>query len=171
MAEVDALAQPTGPDSVRVYWSETTPGSVYYVYKDAVLLGSTTQTWFLVTLAAGECAHISVFDDSADVPDAGFPGYFRFEWDASTGATSYRIEEYIDTTWTTISTIPSTADTHYSYNTPYLADGTEHQFRMVAANANDSAARLITVLMVRRPDPPDVTYTYDSDTGDLTVDE
>ena len=171
MAEVDISSQATGPDSYRIYWESTDPDAIYYVCKDGILLGNTQQTYFLVSLAAGECAHINVYDDAEDVPDDGYPGTIMLFWDAVDDATAYRVERYLDGEWATAARFTATAETYYRYASPFLADGTEHQFRIVAVGVNDGTPRLVTALMVRRPDPPDVEHTYDSETGDLTVDE
>jgi hypothetical protein len=52
--------------------------------------------------------------------------------------------------------------TPFTWRSRVLEDGATHRFRVVPVgqNGNDGTEQLFTLLMVRIPDPPAVTYTY-----------
>ncbi|MBL4701959.1 MAG: hypothetical protein JKX85_11945 [Phycisphaeraceae bacterium] len=60
---------------------------------------------------------------------------------------------------------------YYQYTSRELEDDTTHTFRVtpVSAGGIDGIARSFVLLMVRRPDVPRVSYTYNNLTGNVTI--
>ena len=65
----------------------------------------------------------------------------------------------------------TTLGSYVGYQTRVLADGETAQYRVVPVNEAgiDGSPRTFTVTMVRRPDPPDVDYTWDAETARVTL--
>lgn len=135
--------------------------STYYVYRNGVLSEITSRPWVDVTLASGEQATIEVFD-AAGTPTTAYSGNVTLQWDEVAGATQYRVDKYVASVWTQKALYGDTGQAVYQYVTEYLADDTEHIFRVVPVlNGNDGQARTFTFRMVRVPDAPqDVVWSY-----------
>lgn len=60
---------------------------------------------------------------------------------------------------------------YFLWRSGVLADSTTHQFRVtpVGVNGNAGATKTFSLLMVRTPDVPAVTYAYDPGTGAVTI--
>ena len=127
---------------------------------------------YIATVGDGESPFIEVLDRDCEQPAIAFPGRLTVNWLAITGATSYRVEELVSAVWTARQTILDTGVGAYSWLSRWLEDVTAHQFRVIAidAAANEGTALAFTATMVRHPDAPNVTYTYNgSGQPDVTI--
>jgi len=151
-------------------WTNGVAGTTYYVYRDGELIDTTTATSKVFVVAAGESAEIEVYDDGT-APAVGYPSRIRLEWDAVAGTDHYLVYLLVISDWTPIGYVLSGSLSHYSFETPILDDCTSHQFRVIAVDTNniESNPHQFTCLMVRRPTNPDVTYSYDAETGYVTI--
>jgi len=170
MAEVSGLTATRLPGvlSWRLSWSGS---GTFYVYVDGFLYTTTTRTWYDVPVPAGAVLAVQVFDSSSDTPDDVHPCQFVFFWERSPDAVHYRIERYVDAAWSVVHRVHERGQWIYNYRTAVLEDETEHQYRIVpvGSDGREGTAKTFTIKMVRRPDRPTQTITYDSGTGMLSV--
>jgi hypothetical protein len=157
-AESDLVAQPT-----------------FYVWSDGIVLqrllgrAKTGGGWYIevdITVDSDGTTDISVFDSATDVPEDIWPGRFVFQWEREADADEYWVEEYVDSEWILRKPVQQEANVWvYSYKTRQLEDCATHTFRIRVKGANGmmSVARTFTVYCVRRPDHPDVTYTFEDE--------
>ena len=156
----------------QLSWSSNLSDPVYRIFQDGLLVNTTQAETQIFSLSPGETLKVEILDDASE-PAQGFPGRFLMTWYGGSDTDHYRIDEYISGAWTQQTTIPESGKGFYSYKTRFLEDITEHRFRVmpVGVNGNDGAALEMKMFMVREPDPPDVTYTYSSVTGRVTIAE
>lgn len=153
-------------------WSSTLgAGAVFRVYRDGELLATTTLTEWLITVEQGEAPVLEVLDADTPNPSPAFPGYLLISWYAVAGAERYLVQENLSGTWTTFKTVLEDGSGYYLVPTRFLEDATVHSFRVlpVGTNENQGTAAELACLMVRIPDPPDVTFSYSSSTGAVTI--
>lgn len=142
---------------------------VYYWYQDGALLEVGARPFRQFDLVDGESVSIEVFDTGATAPAVGLPGRITLQWDAVTGATAYRVDTYNGATWDEGRRQSAGAASHFRYQSSVLADCEDHKFGIVPIGVNEGARREITVHMIRKPDQPTGTFSYNAGTGVLTV--
>jgi hypothetical protein len=156
----------------RLTWSSDLPNPTFRVYRDGVLVETTTVATTVISVSLGQTPHIEVSDDVTDVLDDAYPDHLILTWGRSATAASFRVDEHVDDDWVRRGTLTAEAGrTYYEFRTAKLADDTEHTFRIVPVSSVgvDGDAVEHVVLMVRRPDPPLLAATYDDDTATITV--
>lgn len=163
----------TGPESYRVTYTSSLSEPTYYLYQDGTLVAVTELTSWTFIVPMGESLNVEILDDPDELPQAAFPGRLTLAWEGSDSVEYYRIDEYVSETWTERARIYDTGVLYYSWQTRFLEDVTSHQFRIVpiGMNGNEGALKAFTVLMVRHPTPPSVSYAYDSETAKVTISE
>jgi len=116
-----------------------------------------------LTIAVGDFPYVEVLDDDDLTPAIAFPGRFDVHWPAVAGAAQYRVEEYVASTWTLRDLVPDDGSAAYTWRSRWLEDDTAHYFRVIPVDSasNEGSVIAFSGLMVRHPDPPEVTYTYD----------
>lgn len=163
-----------GPTDWLWEWSSDLGGTpTYYLYVDGVLVATTTRPWYQVSLTPGEQVQFEVLDTD-DLPTPAYPSRVWLMWDAVTDAATYRIDRWDGDSWEPVQTVtPAFGQTYFRVATAVLEDGVTHRYRVVpiAGDGNEGTAREYVIPVVRRPDPPDVAYTYDADTGEIVVSE
>jgi hypothetical protein len=125
-----------------------------------------------VTVGANQTHFFEVLDSGAR-PKIAYPGVFTLHWLGVSGARSYLVEELVSAAWTERATLFSSARA-FSWDTRFLEDDAVHSFRVRAYDAagNPSTALSFTGRMVRRPDVPNVSITYNgAGTPTLTIAE
>lgn len=165
---------PIGSEGHHYEWVSDQVDPTYYEYVDGVLVSSGPQTWRDLWLAPGEMVQFEVLDSPSETPEPAYPSRAWLAWyaDAVDPAYRYRVDEYVDSEWVQVGAVlPQLGQTYFTWLSRVLEDETTHQFRVVpvAFNGEDGLPLLITVPVVRRPDPPTWTGAYDSGTGNLTV--
>lgn len=170
MASIDYTVSYYGTNVIRIDWT-TTGADDYYVYLDGVLAATVSRLWYQFTLATGEQVQIEVCDSSSDVPATAYPGNALITWQRDSEASYYIVQQYVDSAWTTVRTVQDTGVPYYQYRSAFLDDCTTHQFRVVPVDANEiqGTPKEFTFLMVRYPDAPSATYTYDAENNLLSV--
>lgn len=160
----------TGPYTFRFTYGSTLTSPTYYRYINGELVDSTTAEFFEVTIEPGETIQFSVFDDPDDVPPTAYCGRVRLQWRTVDGATEYLIQHYEGGAWVTKGTVEDEQGaTDLSYLTGMQDDDTVHQFQIVPVGVNEGTPRTISILVVRHPDAPDASYSYNGLTGVVTV--
>jgi len=157
--------------SVLVAWSSNLSEPTFYVYRDGELVTTTQQTSMLFTVATGDKLVLEVLDDADALPSTAFPGRLTLQWAATAATDHYRVEEYVGGQWTERQSIADDGSQYYAWQSRYLEDETTHQFRIVpvGTNGNDGAATSFSCLMVRHPDAPTPTWSYNSGTKKATI--
>ena len=161
-----------GYESWRLTFSSSEASATFYVYRDGQLVAETTAQWIDVLVPRGEYPVFTVVDDPDDAPAAGYPGRLVIQWRADTTADYYTVEQSVASVWTAVARVDETGLTGYlHWSTPWLDDVTTYQWRVTPHGSNgvDGSPTALSTLMVRHPDPPDVTVTYSAATGKLTV--
>jgi len=160
-----------GPRTWTFTWASSLTDPMFYVYRNGLLAGITNHTSMSFEVAAGERLDIEVFDDADAIPGRTYPGRLRLGWQAADGAIAYRVEEFVDTAWVTRRRILETGRGYYIYETRWLDDETEYNWRVVSESAYgvDGGTLEFTGLMVRTPDRAELGWSYDSETGRVTL--
>ena len=166
--------QQIGRVTWRVSWSSSLTDPTFYVYRDGLQVATTRATSIDLVVQPGEQPVIEVLDSASESPLPSRPGNLTLAWYASAGTPVvdyYRVDEYVAAAWTERVRVQETGAGYYTWRSRFLEDVTEHQFRIVAVgeNGNEATAASFTCLMVRHPDVPSVTYSYDKVTDKITV--
>lgn len=153
----------------RIEYSSDLVSPTFQIYKNGVLLSTTPNTVIDIPVEPNASPVISFTDDPADVPKR-FPERFQLFWQKSEGADSYRIERDTGAGYNLVTTIQSSGLMYYSYLTSVLEDGIIHNFRVVPVQSgNLGTPTVFSATMVKIPAVPDVSYSYDSGTGQVTI--
>lgn len=155
----------------RVEWSSDLSAPTFYVWQDGVLIATTDAGFLDFLVESDEALVVEVLDDANEQPQTAFPGRFTFQWEAVSGTKAYRVEEYLSGVWTarhTLQHVPG--QTLYSWRSRHLEDDTTHQFRVIPIgdDGNEGTALAVSRLMVRNPDPPTQSFSFNSGTGGVT---
>ena len=159
-------------NNYELKWSSDLSSPLYYIYKGGSLFLTTYKEELEIILQPGENSVIEILDTAA-APTTIYRDRVALWWYAVDDVDYYCVDEYVDAEWVQRARIPEDNRRAYQWITRSLEDVTEHKFRIVAVgiNGSESTAREYTLLMVRNPDVPELTYTYDSNTNKLTISE
>lgn len=162
---------PLGNGLFSLSWSSTLASATFYVYRDGVLILTTPATSAIVFVPVGDSPVYEVLDDPGATPTAAFPGYMILAWYASAGSASYRIDQLIGASWTPLITIDDLGQGTFQYRTATLPDGQTSQFRVVpiGTNGNAGTPTAFASLIVRHPDPPNVTMAFNAVGATVTI--
>jgi hypothetical protein len=160
-----------GPAAWYLRWSSSLPSPVYRVLLDGQLYAETSQESMVVGVTPGEQVMFEVLDDPGAVPAVAYPGKALLQWERVEGAEKYRVEQWVGSAWVALRTVLDTGEAVLTHQTGWLADLTEHRFRVapVGENAVDGTAREFAIAMVRKPDAPETATAYSAVTRRLTV--
>ena len=152
-------------------WSSDLAAPTFWLYRNGVLLGTTTNTSTRLRVVAGQTVAFEVFDAQPARTPIQFPGEIILQWRAVADAVHYRVEEDVATVWTLRATILEDGSGLYDWQSGPLDDVTSYDFRVraVDAHAMQGTALALSVFMVRYPDVPAFTSAYDSGTNKVTV--
>ena len=162
MAVTNLTAKQISDTRWRVTWDSTLASPTYYVYRDGLLMMQTRQELYEFDAARGEQVQIDVLDDMAAAPAEVYPGKMILSWEPVDGANHYRIDEKVGGTWTERARIQETGLPFYWYQTRWVRDMTAYEWRVVAVTEGgvDGLERPLTAVMVRRPDVPELGWTW-----------
>jgi hypothetical protein len=160
------------PGQWFVEWSSSLGADAHFwIYLNGKLVEADVPTSSMVVLLdiAGT-AHLDVYDVAPNVDDPLYPNRAMLSWYGVADVKKYRVEEYVGS-WTGVRTFQAEDGDFFAFETRVLEDDTTHQFRVVPIGEDGNEGTPISwdVLMVRHPDAPDVSLTYASGTGNLTV--
>lgn len=162
-----------GPNTWRLNWTSDEVDPTYWVYLDGVLVSTQTTEEFELQTEGAYAPVVEVLDAADDVPSDAHPGILRLGWLPDADAAQYLVQQYDGAAWDTIATLAADASRPWwHYDTPGLADETTHTWRVLPVDAagNQGTAVQFVALMVRHPDPPKVTFTYDgAGPGTVTI--
>ena len=169
--------QPTvtkiGSATYQYDWSGTSP---YYVYQDGVaILTNTTDTSVIVTASDPlEPPAIEVLDaDDTDTAESLlYSPRATLQWRGVSGVRYYRVDLYTGGAW--VAQLPIVRETGQGYlqwTSQPITDVTTHQFRVVAVDGYgyESAPVAFDSFIVRNPEPPSISMTYESGPSSILV--
>lgn len=176
------LDAPVYVDERTVYYSWTSSLSgtpTHYVYRNGKLVETTELDEMFFFVEPDENLIIQVFDDPDDEPDVVYDGRLRLHWHAEADADYYIAQEYVDSAWEDVGKVIDDGRQEFDFDTRFLEDVTTHQFRVKAVQEDypsDAAGTVlsganttVSCLMVRHPDVPDASYSYDKADGEVDI--
>ncbi len=175
LTAVSSLTPPSSPGAIYFHWY--LDGSYVGVSSSGTTTGVRT---FVVPPT--EQVHVDVldtidpdFDPIANAP-AGFPAVRTLAWIRSVGATvaSYRLEQSISGgAWSSIGTASDDPRRwEFTFLTAALNDLTQYGFRAVPVDVYGNDGTPVTLaaeLIVRTPNAPAFTATFDAGTSKVTL--
>jgi len=162
-----------GPRAALLKYSSDLGGApTFYIYVDGILVAQTTATEFTLAVNPDETYVVEILDDADAEPMQRFPGKARLGWFFVEGVDYYRVDEYIGDAWVERIRMPDN-DGYMKWESRFLEDGQIHLFRItpVGTDDNEGTAKEFSVLIVRRPDSPDVNFSHSTETQKLTITE
>lgn len=164
-------ATPLDPYTYRLDFTSDHPSPTFYVYASGSLIATTTDMSLIVPLSLDSSVVYDVLDDPLAVPTTDFPGAVTLAWYANPATASYRIEQYDGAAWNEVATIQNDGRVYYRWESTTQPDGVVAQFRIIptGTNGNDGSPSPFTVLVVRYPDPPAVSYSYSATDAKITI--
>ena len=162
----------TGPMAVFLRFSSDLETPTFYIYVDGVLVTQTTATEYTLAVDPDQSYVVEILDDADAAPMQIFPGKARLGWFFVDGVKYYRVDEYIDAAWVERIKMPDNGG-YMKWPSRFLEDCQIHLFRVtpVGTDGNEGTAKQFSVLMVRYPDSPDVSYSLSESTHKLTITE
>ena len=161
----------TGPIQYQVSWVAGAEGTLYRVWIDGVLHGTTYNTYYDVTVDVGDSPRISVFDSAADRPTKAYPANVTLQWYHSDRAVKYRVRKWVSGAWVQLEEITRRGEYMFEWRSPRLEDGEAYLFSVIPLieDETEGEATEFSGVMVRTPDAPSATFTVDSVTTFVTV--
>lgn len=164
----ELVGRAAGVETWRVRWSSTLTTPAYRVYQngEAVFDGTTSVEVMDFVVPAGGDLFIEVRDD-ATAPEEVYSGVVVLGWNASAGATSYRVK----LGGVVMAVIPADGRGWYEWTSPVIDDETTANFEVEALSAAGVVSLEMQVLvpMGRSPDAPAQAESYSSGTGLITA--
>lgn len=169
MAVDSVWAEPLSPTLVRIHFTSTLTSPTFYVWVDGELFGQTQAAYMDVPAGIAQVAQVDIFDDAGDAPTAVYPATLTLTWEVGDYTAISRIEQWDGADWNVVAQVPATGAGMGSWESPPLADGETHTFRVVPvdAEARDGVPREFSGVMCRWPDAPSFTVAVDS--GEFTL--
>lgn len=166
------------PLTWRYAWSGTAP---FYVIRNGRLVhpfGTTKTSWIFQNEDNEEPPVVEVYDSteaSMAADQLVNPPYALLQWWHATGAAYYVVQEQDNAsgvaTWTNRPPIVIDKGVgYYTFSTGTLDDETPTSFRVIAYDVNGETATIgFDIVMVRNPDAPSISLSYNAATGNLTA--
>ena len=143
----------------------------YYWWLDGHYLAETRRPSTIVSVEPGSHPVIEVFDDAARRPDYAVPSARQLVFGRVPDAARYKVEQFIDGAWELQDVVSESGALFKRRTTGQLADETDTQFRVtpVGTNEVEGTPAAATIRMIRYPDPPNVTFTYNAGPHTVTI--
>lgn len=146
-------------------------GKRYVVRRRGMTLRQVSRSPVLIRVPSGESVDVEIVEAGSEetVPAADVAAEVRMARVA--GARQYRIDEYVSGSWVERATLDDASADELARRMAPLTRGSSNQYRVVpiGADGNEGTAAAVTVEGLRPPDVPLVSWTYDADTGLVTV--
>jgi hypothetical protein len=154
-----------------VYSSDLGGTPTFYIYLNGSLIEVTTRTTKRIQIEADREFQLEILDNANTAPQTAYPDYAIITWEPVDNAIKYRIDQWVASAWVELATVADMGQNTFEYTTQKLADVTTHLFQITPIDSGgiEGAVRPFSVLMVRRPDRPVVTYVYDNGTNKITA--
>ncbi|GMW02653.1 MAG: hypothetical protein AMXMBFR84_37890 [Candidatus Hydrogenedentota bacterium] len=154
-----------------VSFDDDLPGPFYW-YAGETLVEVSNRKSRQFQVSQGQTLVVSVFDDPGDLPGENYPSALVLDWQYSTRQNTstlevikYRLEEWVTDEWVTRGTVLADVQVpYYTYETPPLADGETHLWRIVPVGEGDidGTPAQIEVDMVCSPAIPGAAFEFEA---------
>ena len=165
-------------NTTRVTVISSLSGLVYYFwYQDGAYVATTTIPHMAFVLQAGQQAKIVCIDQNTSTPPAapdGYPARRKLFWIRAAGSIArYRVDQQENGgAWSTLGYVtPKYNQWSYSFTTPTLDDLATYNWRIVPLDSAGNAGTPLTIAtetIVRTPDSPDFSISYNPSTSKVT---
>jgi hypothetical protein len=161
----------------RYSWTGTAPFTLFdYSTYDFTLQDSDDTEYYASDGGADEPQAIEVFDSTEDSSTANgmlYPAKITLQWRGYAYADYYEIQEETSTpgTYATVQTYAENGSGYYKFTATKLSDdvGTG-SYRIITVDKSGAVVNTdFEAVIIRNPDPPELTYTYSAGTGLLTI--
>lgn len=145
----------------------------FRIYVDGQLISTQTGNSIDIRVPTGSSPTVEVLDTTTAVPQPAFPSYLELGWAFDPDAVQYQISAVVNGAWAVQATIAADSSNAWQvYATATLADETTAQWQVTPIDAagNLGTPLQFLALMVRYPDVPVPTFTYNgSGAGTVTL--
>jgi len=158
----------------RLNWETDAPsGTVFRVYRDGSLIGTTIETFFdvFVENRPGERSVFEIREDDSP-PVYNVPVSLSLWWQGSPDASRYRVEKWNGVDWDLLAEVFEEGAPVYKYKTEPLENLTEHTFRIVAIDKSENESPdpfPMTIYTAQRPASPTWDGVWNPGTGELQI--
>lgn len=101
--------------------------------------------------------------------------FIKIQWYGNTSVSSYEVQEYLDTSWSSRVVLQEIGSFIYSMSTPRLVDGVSYLYRVLSFNSigDQSTGVEFDVDMVCHPfmDDASVTISYNNTSQEIVIEE
>lgn len=163
--------------SVRCrFRSDRTPPVTLRVGCDGILAKTILSTdgsgEYIALAGPADGPTIEVLDHDAQRFAPAYSGRLTLQWDRVESTSYYLVEELVAAVWTERARVTQTGMGAYQWQTRKLEDGQTHQFRVTPTGRHGQAwpTKSWSFTVTRTPDVPNVSYTFDVGTGNITID-
>lgn len=168
MALVTVSATRLTSTAWRVSWADTV--DTYWVYLGGKLLSTQPDASIDIETTDGAVPQVEVATDIDDVPNQIlYPWRANLAW--YTGDTLPANYHTIELNGTTIDVLVNATKAYTRWQSDILDDQTSYAYTVdpIGASAISGTSQDFTVTIARNPDDPNVTYAYDSGSGEVTI--
>lgn len=152
----------------RMSWADTV--DTYWVYVDGRLVSIQGDAYINLESTTGAVPQCEVATDEDDVPNQLlYPWRANLAWyDGDTSPARYHV---VKLSGSAIDVLASTALSYVRWQSGVLDDQTSYAYTVDPIDAYDltGTSQSFTVVIARHPDDPNVTYSYDAGSGEVTI--
>ena len=157
-----------------VTYSSSLSDPTFYIWLNGQLVSTTKSTEYRVTVVGSSSPVLDIFDDAASQPEASAQGFFEVMWTLPAAAVQVKVERQAagSGSWSEIGTFDVIQGTaKFRFTTEYLDDKTGYIYAATAIDAagRESEREMAHFPMVRIPDVPAVSMSYDNGTRQVTI--
>jgi len=152
----------------RFTWADTV--DTYWVYLGGKLISTQADATIDIETTDGAVPQIEVATDIDDEPNQIiYPWRANLAW--YTGDTLPASYHTITLDGSIVEVLLNAANAYTRWQSPILADQASYTYTIapIDAYAITGTSQDFTVTIARNPDDPNVTYAYDSGTGEVTI--
>lgn len=145
----------------------------YYIYVNGVLHSIQTEEEIIIKTNPSETLKIEIYDDETEIPAIGENGNVIINLDKDQNVAKYEIYKLGDTEYELVQVVDNKGLRAPTYISPLLEDEEEHKYKVYAVgfNNNKSKVRDFSIFVVRPPDVPSLSQSYDEEDGEVTFDD
>lgn len=144
----------------------------YYIWRNGVLIDTTTATTYDVFVDVNDRVQFDILDTAA-TPSITHECFATVWWNGKSDAVSYSVEQRKDGgAWAEIVNVIENGSNVYRIKTAELVAGSTYDWRITATDVNGNATGTpmqFTKYIDRAPNQPDWDYTWDADAGEITI--
>jgi hypothetical protein len=172
MATIDSVTK-SGINAWEYTWSGTSPFNLYLDWEYLDETSTTDVNRIVLNSDNTEPPILEVLDanDTTEPDQIRHGGRAVLQWRDVADTDYYVIEEKVSSVWTELDIIGHNSLGYNKYITELLDDETTAQFRVTATALDETAGEPVAfdLFVVRNPDPPDITLSYSSSGGEITI--